>query len=433
VIAPIAAARRWLDAPDSHIATWQRPARFGLRLAVHAGSQLMRDRANLMAAAITYRTVFALVPVLVVSLVVLRFFLGADAISQGLNALLEQFGLTDLSLGQPEGEAAGPATVAQWLESVVQRAESINFGAIGAVGAALLIYAAVSMLIQIEQCFNVIYAAPAGRKMTTRLTTYWTMLTLGPLGIIASLTLGSRLGDAVQAPGGVGAGVIDSVLSLGISWLILLVSYVLIPNARVKLRPAAIGALLAAVLWELGKFGFRSYLGFSTGYATLYGSLGLVPVFFLWVYLTWFIVLLGLEITRALQVLTDPKRQILLNDPPPDPACGLAMMVEAARRFAAGAALPFDEAASAGGLPPRRAETVLGRLRDAGHLHEVDQGGENPAFTLASPPEQTPAEQIALALVDDDGVGGVRGVLFGPISDLSLADLARRASPDADQ
>jgi len=429
VIAPVAAARRWLDAPESRVAGWQRPARFGLRLAVHAGSQLMRDRANLMAAAITYRTVFALVPVLVVSLVVLRFFLGSDAISQGLNALLEQFGLTNLSLGEPEPGEEGPATVAQWLESVVQRAETINFGAIGAVGAALLVYASVSMLIQIEQCFNVICAAPAGRKMTTRLTTYWTMLTLGPLGIIASLTLGSRLGDAVQAPGGIGAGVIDSVLSLGISWLILIAAYMLIPNARVKLRPAAIGALLAAVLWEFGKFGFRSYLGFSTGYATLYGSLGLVPVFFLWVYLTWFIVLLGLEITRALQVLTDPTRRNLAGDAPPDPACGLAMMVEGARRFATGAALQLDEAAAAGGLPPRRAETVLARLRDAGFLHEVEQSGESPAFALTAPPERTAAADVARALVDDDGAGGVRGVLFEPIAELSLAELASRASP----
>ncbi len=426
-----AAIDRWLDAPDDSLPAWARPARFGLRLVIQATRQLRRDRATLMAAAITYRTVFALVPVLIVSLVVLRFFLGTDAISEGLDTLLAQFGLADLTLGDSASEGE-PATVAAWLQTIVQRAEGINFGAIGAVGGILLIYAAVSMLAQIEQCFNVVYAAPAGRKVAARLTTYWTMLTLGPVGILASLTLGARLGNAAQPLGGFAAGVIDVALGVGISWLILLVAYLLIPNTKVKLRPAAIGALLAAILWELAKQGFRSYLGFSTGYAALYGSLGLVPVFFLWVFITWIIVLLGLEVSRSLQVLNDPLQADPSAGPPADPACALAMLVCAAGRFGQSRPMRLSDAAAAAALPPRAAEGILIALVEASYLHRVETPADEASFVLARQAGEVRAADVAHALAPDESVATpVRRVLRDRYEGLTLADLARDAFPDA--
>ncbi len=420
---------RWLDAPEEAIPFWARPARFMTRLVLEAARQLRRDRATLMAAAITYRTVFALVPVLIVSLVVLRFFIGTEAISEGLDALLVQFGLADLSLGSEGAEGAAPTTVAAWLQSIVERAEGINFGAIGAVGGLLLIYAAVSMLIQIEQCFNVVYAAPAGRKIAARLTTYWTMLTLGPLGIIASLTLGRRLGNAMEPLGGFASRVVDAGLGVGISWLILLVAYLLIPNTKVKLRPAAIGALVAALLWELAKQGFRSYLGFSTGYAALYGSLGLVPVFFLWVFVTWIIVLLGLEVSRSVQVLNDPLQANPSAGPPADPACALAMLVCAAGRFGQARPMTLTDAATAAGVAPRSSEKLLAKLVEGAYLHEVEASRDETCYALARDPAKIEAAQVARELATDRGeASGVRGALINRYGDLTLADLAREAS-----
>lgn len=427
-----AAVDRWLDAPDESLPPWARPLRFGLRLVLQAGRQLLRDRATLMASAITYRTVFALVPVLIVSLVVLRFFLGTDAISDALDALLKQFGMSDLSLGEASAEGGGPATVADWLQDIVTRAEGINFGAIGAVGGLLLIYAAVSMLIQIETCFNIIYAAPAGRKIATRLTTYWTMLTLGPLGVIASLTLGRRLGAALEPLGGFAAGTVDATLGVGISWLILLVAYLLIPNTKVKLRPAAIGALLAALLWELAKQAFRSYLGFSTGYAALYGSLGLVPVFFLWVFVTWLIVLLGLEVTRSLQILGDPLHADPQAAPPADPACALSMLVCAAGRFGQSRPMTLSDAALAADLPPRAAESILDSLVDACYLHRVDTPQDEAAYALAREVADVRAADVARALAPDQSdATPVRRVLRARYEDVTLDALVREAGEQA--
>jgi membrane protein len=436
----------WLEKPSSELSPWMRPVRYTLRLAVRAVQQLIRDRAPLMAAAITYRTVFALVPVLVVSLVVLRFFLGTNAISDGVNALLDQLGLTDLAidtLNEPAAEAQGdepadasgpledtegPQDVAQWIETLVQRVEGVNFGAIGAVGAAILVYASISLLVQVEQCFNIIYAAPSGRKITTRLTTYWTMLTLGPIGIISSLTLGSRLGEIVR-PEQWGSGIFDSLLSLGISWLILTAAYTLIPNARVKLRPAALGAIIAAVLFEIGKHAFRSYLGFSTGYARLYGSLGLVPVFFLWVYITWLIVLFGLEISRALQTMSDHHHTDPAADPPADPVCALAMLVEAARRFDDGRPLLLSEAASAAGLTPRHAEDVFKKLADRGYVHAVETEEDEPRFVLAREPHRIQTADVARAIGPgaEAPASELRSVLIDRHENLNLEELAEQA------
>ena len=432
----------WLEKPSSELSPWARPARYALRLTVRAVQQLIRDRAPLMAAAITYRTVFAVVPVLVVSLVVLRFFLGSGAISDGVNALLDQLGLTDLAIDASDGaqsdaeapagdapSAGEPQDVAGWIETLVERVEGVNFGAIGAVGAAILIYASVSLLIQVEQCFNIIYAAPAGRKITTRLTTYWTMLTLGPIGIISSLTLGSRLGEVVR-PEQWGTGLFDSLLSLAISWLILTAAYTLIPNTRVKLRPAALGAIIAAVLFELGKHAFRSYIGFSTGYARLYGSLGLIPVFFLWVYITWLIVLFGLEISRALQTMSDHRRADPAADPPADPACALALLVEAARRFDEGRPLLLTEAAGAAGLTPRHAEELFKKLAERGYVHAVETEEDEPRFALAREPHTIQTADVVRAIGpgEDAPAAQLRSVLIDRQADLSLDQLAERAA-----
>jgi membrane protein len=415
-----------------------RPVRAAARLLVRTIEQLLKDRAPLMAAAITYRTVFALVPIFVVGLVVLRFFLGTNAISDGVNALLDQLGLTNLaiqSVDEPgNGDAANavpeqPTDVAQWIETLIQRVETVNFGAIGAIGGIILIYAAISLLIQIEQCFNLIYAAPSGRKIAARLTAYWTMLTLGPIAIVTSLTLGSRLGEVIN-PNQTFGGALDSLLSLAVTWLILVLAYTLIPNARVKIRPAVVGAILAAILFELGKHAFRSYVGFSTGYARLYGSLGLVPVFFLWVYITWLIVLFGLEISRTVQTMSDRHHVDPSGAPPPDPVCALAMLVEAARRFDEGRPVMLTEAAEAAGMTPRHAEDVLHKLAQHGYVHEVETEEDEARFVLARDPSRIETAEVARSIGPgaDAPAAELRSVLIERHEKLTLSQLAEEAA-----
>ena len=103
------------------------------------------------------------------------------------------------------------------------------------------------------------------------------------------------------------AGWISSVTSLvtsGVaSWVLLLLLLTLMPNTTVHLRPALIGSLVAAILWKFAKHGFKLYLTKAVSYSVLYGSLGLIPLFLFWMYLTWLIVLFGLELTYTLQAM----------------------------------------------------------------------------------------------------------------------------------
>ena len=227
-------------------------------------------------------------------------------------------------------------------------------------------------------------------------------------------------------------GVIDVALGVGASWLILLVAYLLIPNTKVKLRPAALGAIVAALLWELAKQAFRSYLGFSTGYAALYGSLGLVPVFFLWVFVTWLIVLLGLEVSRSLQIINDPLQADPVAAPPADPACALAMLVCAAGRFSQSRHMTISEAAEAARIAPRASEKILAALVDANFLHKVDAARDETCYALARRPEEIEAVSVARTLdPDHDDPTPVRRTLRARCEGLTLADLVREANQDA--
>ena len=182
-------------------------------------------------------------------------------------------------------------------------------------------------------------------------------------------------------------------------------------------------------LWELAKQGFRSYLGFSTGYAALYGSLGLVPVFFLWVFVTWLIVLLGLEVARSLQIINDPHHADPVAGPPADPACALAMLVCAAGRFTQSRHMSITDAAEAAAIAPRAAEKILDSLVTASYLHRVDTPKDETCYALARRPEEIDTVDVARTLApDDDDPTPVRRTLRKRCEGLSLADLAREAS-----
>jgi membrane protein len=176
------------------------------------------------------------------------------------------------------------------------------------------------------------------------------------------------------------------------------------PNTNVQILPAAIGAVLAGVMWESGKWGFRAYIEFSTGYAKLYGSIGLVPLFLMWIYLTWLIVLLGLQIAHSLQIyrvatskgINDVVLRTLgiIEDPLPqgririvDPASILLVAATIARRFYRGESSTSADVAEDSGIDETVIVEMMEVLAAQGCLHRIAQDGEEGAFVLAKPPE----------------------------------------------
>jgi len=447
---------RLLAQPDEELGRWGRALKNLILFAIRAGQELMDDRAPQMAAALSYRTVFSLIPVLVLSLVGLRAFYGGDSLDSAMDELLEYFGLSEIAIEQA-GESAlvGPPpegavvvqgereSVGDWVRSLVERVEGLNFAAIGAVGALILIYAALALLFEIERAFNIIYDAPRGRRTIGRIVNYWAVLTLGPIGVLSSFYVGQRFADVVENIGGSsllsGLGVVFNFI---ISWLLLTLAYTIIPNTRVSKQPALTGAFIAALLWEAGKWGFTTYLEFSTGYARLYGSLALIPIFLLWIYITWWVVLFGLEMSYAMQTLDITKQRYRGSSARErslvDSGACLAALVVIGRRFEAGEVSGVSDIGSELGVGESVAANVAGLLVESDLVRRVEGDGDESSvgrLTLARPPVQIRLDDVVslghrLAVGDHEASDGpwaalrsLRDAEMRTASSMTLADV----------
>jgi membrane protein len=384
-----------------------------------AAADAQRVRLPQMAAALTFRTIFGLVPVLVVALVLLKYFTSGDQIQRLLRAFVDRMGLGNIVLGQDADPAfvgpLPPTRLDDWVTDFVSRVEQINFAAIGLVSVLMLIYGAVAMVVEVETAFNQVYRVPRGRSWSRRLTNYWTLLTLGPLGLFATLYAGQRVpywldsgsvylieqfprlvsgvgGEATLETARAAIEGLAYLAQFGISAGLLLVVYQVVPNTKVKLWPALTGAVLAASLFEASKFGFAQYVRFtaSESYARLYGSIGLLPLFLLWVYFTWIIVLFGLQVSYQLQHGRGRTRaQPMLEAGPSivEPTAGVVAMTALARAFDAGATLDAPAIAKASGLGDGVVRLVTTRLAERGLVHRLESGPDvEPSYALARPP-----------------------------------------------
>ncbi len=414
-----------------------------------------------MAAALAYRTIFGLIPVLVISLVVLAAFSKPEDVTLGVQKILKYAGLTQIVVDEdkiqgpvalPEEAPQAPlaplaaspaerkanraAKLDQWIEGMVLRVRDIRLNAVGTVSLVMLIYAAISMMVEIEKAFNHIFLAPVGRAWTRRVPLYWTLLTLGSLCLAGSFLLQEAvqhfLDSAIAADGPVVLKKVAAMVgtygvTVGISTLLLLVAYTTVPNTRVKMMPALGGAVAAAILWEGAKWGFSEYVRYSTGTARLYGLIALLPLFLLWVYLTWIIVLAGLQMTVVLQTYGLVKGKAtsfsllaslgLIDDRPGsrlsgivDPAAILPVMLCVGERFRIGKPTDHALVATQTGVDERVVSEMLERLAGAGLLLRVaDQEG---MFTLARPPETISASDVlqvgeGLSVIDRSRTPGV--------------------------
>lgn len=439
-------------------------------------THFLRSQLPVMAAALAYRTIFGMIPVIVIGLVVLGAFASDEQVADTVRKFLNYTGVAGISISEPSmgppipADAAAPVAAAvgggealiaadsqhvdQWIEQLVSRVRKVPLKTIGFIGIVALIYAAISMLVEVERAFNQVYRAPTGRSWGSRVARYWTMLTLGTLGLVLTFFVGERFQGVVRdlaqqaqvagiTPGGeqTTTWVLTAVgfaVTVSISTLLLLVLYITVPNAAVRVKPALCGAVLAAILWEAGKWGFTTYLRFSASYAQLYGAIALIPLFMLWIYLTWLIVLLGLFLSYAMQTYRDHPLTRAAEGPPPivEPASILVALCAVAERFGQGQTSDAADVGDATGIDAAVVETMLHKLCEAGVLHKVEKGGERQGYTLARPPTAIDAGEILalghamagtttkeVAVKAGELLGKVRAAALGATSGKMLVDL----------
>ena len=252
-----------------------------------AWQRLCEDRLLETAGALSYTTVFALVPLLATALGIVSMFPAWAHWSDTISA----FVFRNLV----------PATGAAVEKELLRFAG--NASRMTAASAAILLFTALLMMAAIEERFNRIWRVTRRRRGVLRFLTFWAALTLGPLLVVGGLVVSSYLlalpwlAQANQHLG-LGGYLLDLAPFL-ITWIGLLAMYLLIPNRRVALRHALGGALLAALAFSAARHGFALYVLHMSSYRAIYGALAALPIFLIWVYVSWVIVLAGASLTAA--------------------------------------------------------------------------------------------------------------------------------------
>jgi membrane protein len=171
-----------------------------------------------------------------------------------------------------------------------------NAARLTTVGLAVLFVTAIIVLLTIDRAFNQIWRVPRPRGTAQRVFIYWALLTVGPLLVGASLSLTSwlvsqSLGLVKDVP--LAAEVVLDVVPVLLTAAAFTLAYIAIPNRRVLVRDALAGGLLAALAFEGMKHGFALYVTQFPTYRLVYGAFASVPLFLLWIYLSWMVVLFG--------------------------------------------------------------------------------------------------------------------------------------------
>ncbi|MBT8419492.1 MAG: virulence factor BrkB family protein [Gammaproteobacteria bacterium] len=269
----------------------------------------VNDRCPESAGALAYTSLLALVPLMAVGFTLFAAFPAFD----GLTGKLQSFVFSNFV-------PASGKVVEAYIEGFVAKASALTLPGL----IALLVTALLSMA-TIERTFNAIWKVRRRRNFVDAFMVYWAILTVGPLLIGVSLAVSSYVAslpffsDAARSLGG--PGVFLKLLPFLAATLAFALLYAIVPYQRVPPRHAIAGGVVAAVLFELAKKGFALFVTHFPTYEAIYGALAALPIFLIWVYLSWLIILLGAEFTyclgNSIASRPDPVRDMAEDVAPP--------------------------------------------------------------------------------------------------------------------
>ena len=244
-----------------------------------------------VASALAFTTLLALVPLLTVSFAILSLFPFFSSWRDEIEGFLYS------NLVPATGDV-----VSAYLQEFASQA-----GTLTGLGLVVLMATALLLLSTIEDAFNGIWGVHKGRTAIQRLLLYWAMLTLGPILVVASLSLTSYLGAFVMLDLVPSAQPLSGGVLVALPWLLegagFLLMYLIIPNCPVRLRCALMGAVLATGLFELAKMAFIVFIANFSTYQIIYGALWTIPVFLVWIFVSWLVTLLGACVVAEMTAL----------------------------------------------------------------------------------------------------------------------------------
>lgn len=247
------------------------------------------DEITLVAASLSYWTTLAVVPALALVLSMLDAF----PAFRTLRVTVQEFILGNFL----------PSTglkISEQLASFIEKA-----GGLAAVGVIGLAVTSIMMLLTIEDAFNRIFRARRTRRLYMRLLVLWAVVTIGPFLIGLSFTLSGYFAAADNmfntTAGLIFSIIVGQLMPTLISWIAITFIYLVVPNRRVPWIDAMMGAAFAAIMFAALRFGFAAFVASMTSYETIYGAVAAVPIFLVWIYAAWMVLMMGAVVAASLR------------------------------------------------------------------------------------------------------------------------------------
>ncbi|MDR2260291.1 MAG: YihY family inner membrane protein [Azoarcus sp.] len=340
-------------------------------------SRFRATRCPQVAGSLAFTTLLALVPFITVTIAAFGHLPGMDAIGASLKTFLLENMLPD---------KAGNIITTYALE-FSEKAAGLTM-----IGSVMLAVTSLMLLATIERVFNHIWGVRQPRPLLLRVTVYWFVLTLGPAILGGSIVATGYLVSASMqwAPnlgwlGGITARLLPPLL-LGALFIFL---YFAVPNHKVRFTHAAIGGVAAALVFFLMQRAFGIFIARFPTYTLVYGAFAALPIFLVWLYLSWIVVLLGALTAATLPAFAE-RRRLVAAFPGCEAWAAATMLVQLARAQKTGRPVSFAGLRNHAPLSEHHAEAVLGRLAEAHWVSRTDDGD----WVLTRSPAQIPLAAI---------------------------------------
>ena len=357
-----------------------------LRVTFIVVRELAKGELNLRAMSLVFTTLLSLVPLIAVAFSVLKAF--------GVHNQIEPFLLGVL---EPLGEKGAEITA-----SIISFVQNVKVGVLGSVGVAMLFYTIIALIQKIENAFNFVWRITRARTLARRFTDYLSVVMIGPMLVVTAMGVAGTVmnHNVVQSMQAIEPfGTLLLFLTKLVPYLMIILAftflYMFIPNTRVKLKPAIIGAIVAGVLWvTIGKV-FASFVASSSSYTAIYSSFAILFFFMIWLYLGWLILLTGSQVAFYLQ---HPKlvrlggRTFSLS-PRLREQEGLGLMTLIAGQFyRQQSALSFEQLETETGLTADIVQGLLDTLEKGGLI--VELAGNNACYVPATDSSEITVKQV---------------------------------------
>jgi membrane protein len=381
----------WELEPDAYSGAKRRLLRY-LQIMALVVRDFWDDQCLLRATALSFTTILSLVP----------FFALTFAVLKGLGV---QNKLEPLILEQV---AAGSEEI---VDKIVTYINNTNMTSLGAVGLVTLIVTVISLLGNIEEAFNVIWGVHETRSPYRKFSDYLSVVISGPILLFAATSITTTLQSQTVMKWLMASAYFGNLLLFCFHlapYLIISIAltclYVFIPNTRVSLKSALIGGLLAGTSWQLAQW---VYIHFQVGvsrYNAIYGTLAVLPIFMVWIYTSWLIVLLGVEVVYAHQNIRTFRREIRCPhiNPGLKELLGVAILQKVGMAFVTGTPQWTEERLAEGlNVSTRIIRDLLEELTVEGYLAKIE--GEPPVHQPARALEQISLAELLRTLRSTDG------------------------------